>query len=46
MKASDKRPPVQDTMLGHITGYWVSQLVYVAARLGIADQLARGPKTP
>ncbi len=45
MKAADKRPPAQDTMLGHITGYWVSQLVYVAARLGIADELAGGPRT-
>jgi len=32
-------------MLGLITGYWVSQLVLVAARLGIADLLAKGPKT-
>ena len=33
-------------MLGHITGYWVSQMVFVVARLGIADVLAKGPKTP
>jgi hypothetical protein len=45
MKATDKRPPAQDTMLGHITGYWISQLVFVAVHLGIADQLARGPRT-
>ena len=45
MKAADKRPPAQDTMLGHLTGYWVSQLIYVAARLGIADELAGGPRT-
>lgn len=32
-------------MLGYITGYWISQLVFVAAHLGIADQLARGPRT-
>lgn len=33
-------------MLQHITGYWISQLVFVAAKLGIADALARGPQTP
>lgn len=27
------------------TGYWVSQMVYVAAKLGIADQLAAGSRT-
>jgi hypothetical protein len=31
-------------MLGLITGYWVSQLVFVAANLGIADLLAKGPR--
>jgi hypothetical protein len=46
MKASDKRPRPQDVMLGHITGYWVSQLVFVAAKLGLADALARGPLSP
>jgi len=33
-------------MLGHITGYWVSQMIFVVAKLGIADVLAKGPKTP
>lgn len=28
-----------------LTGFWVSQLIYVAARLGIADLLAAGPRT-
>jgi hypothetical protein len=32
-------------MLGLITGYWVSQLVLVAANLGLADLLAKGPRT-
>jgi O-methyltransferase/methyltransferase family protein len=32
-------------MLGLISGYWASQLVMVAARLGIADVLAKGPRT-
>ena len=30
-------------LLRMITGYWVSQGVYVAAKLGIADLLAAGP---
>jgi hypothetical protein len=27
------------------TGYWVSQVIYAAAKLGIADLLAEGPRT-
>ena len=27
-----------------MTGYWVSQALYVAAKLGIADLLADGPR--
>lgn len=46
MKANDRRPAPQEAMLGLATGYWVSQMVYVAAELGIADVLARGPATP
>jgi hypothetical protein len=33
-------------MLRLITGFWVSQLIHVAARLGIADALATGARTP
>jgi hypothetical protein len=33
-------------MLGLLSGYWVSQLVFVAARLGVADALAKGPRSP
>jgi SAM-dependent methyltransferase len=29
-----------------IRGYWVTQAIYVAAELGIADMLADGPQTP
>lgn len=32
-------------LAGMITGYWVSQAVYVAAKLEIADKLASGPQT-
>jgi len=35
-------PPVLFQM---ITGYWVSQAIYVAAKLGIADLLKDGPKS-
>jgi len=41
-----RRPKPQQAMLDLITGYWVSQMVFVAARLGIADVLAKGAKTP
>jgi len=34
-------PPV--TLLQMMTGYWVSQAIYVAAKLGLADLLADGP---
>ena len=36
-------PPV--TLLQMMTGYWVSQAIYVAAKLGIADLLVDGPRT-
>lgn len=36
-------PPV--ALLQMMTGYWVSQAIYVAAKLGIADLLGDGPKT-
>ena len=29
-----------------ITGYWKSQSIYAAAKLGIADLLITGPQTP
>jgi hypothetical protein len=28
-----------------ITGYWISQAIYAAAKFGIADHLKDGPKT-
>lgn len=33
------------TMLQLITGFWLSQAIFVAAKLGIADLLADGPKS-
>ncbi|HTN73795.1 MAG TPA: methyltransferase dimerization domain-containing protein, partial [Pirellulaceae bacterium] len=32
-------------LAGFITGYWVSQAVYVAAKLEVADHLVAGPLT-
>lgn len=47
MKSAHRRPPAQEQMLGLITGFWVSQLVFVAAKLGVADVIAKhGPSTP
>ena len=34
-----------DAMLERIAAYWQSQLVFVAAKLGIADALVAGPLT-
>lgn len=39
------QPTPQDQMARMITGYWISQIVQVAATLGIADLLADGPRT-
>jgi O-methyltransferase domain/Dimerisation domain len=36
--------PPHVALLQMMTGYWVSQSVYVAAKLGIADLLGDGPK--
>lgn len=33
-------------LAGLLTGYWISQALYVAAKLGIADLLAGGPRNP
>lgn len=41
--ASEKSLPLQ--MVDLIIGYWISRLIYVAARLGLADALKHGPMT-
>jgi len=41
-KATSPSPPVLFQMA---TGYWISQAIYVAAKLGIADLLKDGPKS-
>jgi hypothetical protein len=36
-------PPPPAVLLQMMTGYWVSQALYIAAKLGIADHLVAGP---
>src|SRR5581483_8357905 len=36
--------PAPAAMMGLITGYWVSQAIGVVALLGVADELAAGPR--
>lgn len=43
MNASNQ--PLSTTLLQMITGYWVTQSLYVAAKLNVADALADGPRT-
>src|SRR5579859_4528800 len=38
--------PPAATMVRLATGHWVTQALYAAAKLGIADLLAEGPLTP
>ena len=40
-----KKAPPHAVMLNLIIGYWVSRLVYVAAKLKLADLLRDGPRT-
>jgi SAM-dependent methyltransferase len=42
MTTNDTAPA---TLLHMLTGYWITQVIYVAAKLGIADLLERGPRT-
>jgi hypothetical protein len=37
--------PSSQDMLDLISGFWLSQAIYVAAKLGIADLLQDGPKS-
>src|SRR5260370_2406267 len=40
-----KKSPPTAIMLKLIIGYWVSRLIYVAAKLELADHLNDGPRT-
>lgn len=44
LKSSNDIPP-RLALLQMITGFWVSQAIYVSAKLGIADMLKDGPKS-
>lgn len=37
--------PAHAQLIQMSTGYWISRVVYAAARLGLADHLASGPRT-
>ena len=37
--------PDETALVDMINGYWMTQMIYTAARLGIADALAEGPQT-
>jgi len=37
--------PNEVALTGMINGYWMTQMIYTAARLGVADALAEGPQT-
>ncbi len=43
--AAHRHYPPRERMLRFITGYWVSQLIYVAARLGLADAIGDRART-
>lgn len=38
-------PPIEESFIKMFSGYWVSQAIYVAAKLDIADLLAERPKS-
>jgi O-methyltransferase domain/Dimerisation domain len=42
---SQKEVPPPVAMLQLISGFWVARCIYVTAKLGIPDLLAKGPKT-
>jgi hypothetical protein len=41
----DKEPSAAEKIAQMAAGYWVSQALYVAAKFGVADRLASGPRT-
>ena len=45
-KKGPKGKPLPAAVLDLIIGYWVSQLIHVVAKLGLADLLKSGPKSP
>ena len=45
MASSDPAPPPHAQLIQMGFGYWVSRAVYAAAKLGLADKLAGGPRS-
>jgi O-methyltransferase domain/Dimerisation domain len=43
--SQETAPPLHVQMIQMATAFWVSKLLYVAAKLGLADRLADGPKS-
>jgi hypothetical protein len=41
--AKRRKPLPHDAMMDLISGFWVSQLLFTVAKLGVADELVRGP---
>ena len=39
-------PPPHVQLIQMSTAYWVSRIVFVAAKLGLADRLAEEPRSP
>ena len=44
-QSAPQGPPLHAQLIHMGTGYWISAIVYAAAKLGLADQLAAGPKS-
>jgi hypothetical protein len=44
-RAADNHDPLPPVLFQMATGYWLSQAIYVAAKLGIADLLENGPQS-
>jgi hypothetical protein len=44
--ATTQQPSAAAMLRGLVQGYWATQAVYIAAKLGIADLLKDGPKSP
>jgi hypothetical protein len=38
-------PPPHAQLIQMVSGYWISKVVYAAAKLGLADHLAAGPRS-
>lgn len=41
-----RKPPAPEVMRELLTIYWVPQMLFTVAKLGVADVLAKGPLTP